>query len=127
MVRVLADAAGVNAATSDGWTALMKAVSRSDVEMVAVLLEKGADGIARSRNHSALSLASRGQKAEIVQLLIGAGASSDRGAIYANSQVLRSTELQGRSVCKVRSCGNQLRQLDVPLCLKPLAAATTAR
>ena len=79
VVRVLLDVgADVSGKRNDGLTALMNAAMYGATDIVKVLLEKGADVNARtndkSGNVSALNLASRAQKADIVQLLINAGA-----------------------------------------------------
>ena len=77
MVRtLLKQGADVNAAQTDGMTALHWAASRGDAELAAMLLAAGArvDVLTRNGNYTPLHLAARSGRAPVVKALLGAGA-----------------------------------------------------
>jgi ankyrin repeat protein len=68
--RLLAEGADVDAATSDGWTPLMKACLWERAELVALLLAHGASADAQSVDGwSALAIARHKRNDLIVRLL----------------------------------------------------------
>jgi ankyrin repeat protein len=73
---LLAKGADVDVSRSDGYTALMVAVSQAgSVKMVQALIDKGADVNAKANDSAtALTLASKNSHLDVAQLLRTAGA-----------------------------------------------------
>lgn len=67
--------ADLNAASDDGWTALIGAVNAGSIEAVRVLLTAGADvNIKNEQGDTALSIARESDNDEIIKILLDAGA-----------------------------------------------------
>jgi uncharacterized protein len=94
---LLRQGADVNAAQSDGMTALHWAADRGDREMTEVLVYAGADLEAGTRigRYRPLHLASRNGHSEVVQALLGAGARVDAVTDPSGSTPLHLAALSG--------------------------------
>ena len=96
--------AEVNARNEHGMTALMRAARQGRVEMVRILLERGADpNVVRGDNFTALSLAAFFGHTEIVEVLLKHGARTDVATRYGTSPYLWA---------KARSFGDVVRCIE---------------
>lgn len=79
----------------DGWTALHVAGHFGQLEAARVLLEAGADPLAKSKNHlenHPIHTATAGRHAEVVRLLIEAGADPDATEADGATALYRAAE-----------------------------------
>jgi len=79
----------------DGWTALHVAGHFGQLEAARVLLEAGADPVAKSKNHlknHAIHTATAGRHPEVVRLLIEAGADPDAAEADGATALYRAAE-----------------------------------
>lgn len=96
--------AEINARNEHGMTALMRAARHGRVEMVRILLERGADpNFARGDNFTALSLAAFFGHTEIVEMLLKHGARTDVATRYGTSPHMWA---------KARSFGDVVRCIE---------------
>jgi hypothetical protein len=105
--------ADINARNEHGMTALMRAAYHGHVQIVRVLLERGADpNVTRNDNFTALSLAAFFGHTEIVEMLMGYGARTDVATRYGTSAQMWA---KARSFGEVAQCLQKGRKEEVVL------------